>query len=175
MLQEHNIKLDWSLGDPELWQLVCAGSRVNMCNLCSSTLHSASMCSNIYSRSNQSHYSRGPSTQLLDRYGRDVIFYDGVQICNNFNQPKGCSKPYCRFSHICKLCKLHGDWKFQCSGSRHVQNNKRAESNGSKDGSKQPNARTKWLVEHEPSYNVEPSTQINIDQLEFELTRWTVS
>ena len=40
MLQEHNIKLDWSLGDPELRQLVCAGSRVNMCNLCSSTLHS---------------------------------------------------------------------------------------------------------------------------------------
>jgi hypothetical protein len=37
-----------------------------------------------------------------------------------------------------------------------VQNNKRAESNGSKDGSKQPNARTKWLVEHEPSYNVVP-------------------
>jgi hypothetical protein len=37
-------------------------------------------------------------------------------------------------------------------------------SNGSKDGSKQPNARTKWLVEHEPSYNIEPSTQINIDQ-----------
>jgi hypothetical protein len=46
MLQEHNIKLDWSLGDPELRQLVCAGSRVNMCNLCSSTLHSASIQGN---------------------------------------------------------------------------------------------------------------------------------
>ena len=51
------------------------------------------MCPNINSRSNQSQYSRGPSsTQLLDRYGRDVIFCDGVQICNNFNQSKGCSK-----------------------------------------------------------------------------------
>lgn len=144
MLQEHNIKLDWSLGDPDLRQLVCAGSRVNMCNLCSSTLHSASMCPNINSRSNQSQYSRGPSsTQLLDRYGRDVMFYDGVQICNNFNQPKGCSKPYCRYSHICKLCKLHGHGKFQCSGTRHMQNNKQAESHGSKDGSKQPYAKTK--------------------------------
>jgi hypothetical protein len=28
MLQEYNIKLDWFLGDPELRQLVCAGSRV---------------------------------------------------------------------------------------------------------------------------------------------------
>jgi hypothetical protein len=35
----------------------------------------------------------GPtSTKLLDRYRQDVIFYDGVQIRNNFNQPKGCSK-----------------------------------------------------------------------------------
>ena len=144
MLQEYNIKLDWFLGDPELRQLVCAGSRVNMCNLCSSTLHNASMCPNFNSRSNQSQYSRGPSsTQLLDRYERDVIFCDGVQICNNFNQPKGCSKPYCRFSHICKLCKLRGHGKFQCSGTRQVQNNKQAESNGSKDGSKHPNARTK--------------------------------
>jgi hypothetical protein len=51
-------------------------------------------------------------------------------------------------------------------------NNKQAESNGSKDGSKHPNARTKWLVEHEPSYNVEPSTQNNLDQLEFELKEY---
>jgi hypothetical protein len=41
------------------------------------------------------------------------------------------------------LCKLHGHGKFQCSGTRHMQNNKQVESNGSKDGSKQPNARTK--------------------------------
>jgi hypothetical protein len=33
MLQEHNIKLDWSLGDPELRQLVCAGSRVSTSHL----------------------------------------------------------------------------------------------------------------------------------------------
>ncbi|CAG2236160.1 unnamed protein product [Mytilus edulis] len=111
MLQEHNIKIDWSRGDLELRQMVCAGSTVNMCNFCSSTLHKSSMCGN--SRGYQN--SKIQPTQ--DKYGRDIVVHDGIQICNNFNQPKGCVKPYCRYAHVCKICKkTHG--KFECSTNK---------------------------------------------------------
>ncbi|CAG2257425.1 unnamed protein product [Mytilus edulis] len=97
MLQEHNIKIDWSRGDLELRQMVCAGSTVNMCNFCSSTLHKSSMCGK--SRGYQN--SKIQPTQ--DKYGRDIVVHDGMQICNNFNQPKGCVKPYCRYAHVINI------------------------------------------------------------------------
>lgn len=136
MLQEHNIKIDWSLGDPELRQLVCAGSRVNMCTLCSSTLHTTSMCSS-YSARNQFQYTRNHTVaNFQDRYGKDALMYEGVQICNNFNTTKGCPKPYCRYRHVCKTCFGHGHGQFQCPASKSPISGKQPESNMK--NSKQP-------------------------------------
>ncbi|CAC5405601.1 unnamed protein product [Mytilus coruscus] len=95
MLQEHNIKIDWSWGDLELKQMVCAGSTVHMCNFCSPTLHKLSMCSN--SRGYQNSKIQAP---YQDKYGSDIVVHDGMQICNNFNQQKGCVKHFCRYAHI---------------------------------------------------------------------------
>ncbi|XP_071145782.1 uncharacterized protein [Mytilus edulis] len=111
MLQEHNIKIDWSRGDLELRQMVCAGSTVNMCNFCSSTLHKSSMCGN------NRGYQNSKTQPTQDKYGRDIVVHDGMQICNNFNQPKGCVKPYCRYAHVCKICKKTHE-KFECSTNK---------------------------------------------------------
>ncbi|CAC5369757.1 unnamed protein product [Mytilus coruscus] len=68
MLQEHNIKIDWSRDDLELRQMICAGSTVNMCNFCSSTLRKSSMCPN--SRGYQNSKIQPP---YQDKYGRDIL------------------------------------------------------------------------------------------------------
>ncbi|CAC5413304.1 unnamed protein product [Mytilus coruscus] len=123
IISEHNIKIDWSRGDLELRQMVCAGSTVNMCNFCSSTLHKSSMCPN--SRGYQNSKIQPP---YQDKYGRDILVHDGMQICNNFNQPKGCIKPYCRHAHVCKICKkTHG--KFECSTNKAMPGTQKQEQN----------------------------------------------
>ncbi|CAG2242115.1 unnamed protein product [Mytilus edulis] len=45
MLIQHNIKIDWSKGDSDLRNMVCAGSKINKCRKCHSTTHSTVMCS----------------------------------------------------------------------------------------------------------------------------------
>ncbi|CAC5357784.1 unnamed protein product [Mytilus coruscus] len=45
LLIQHNIKIDWSKGDSDLRNMVCAGSKINTCRKCHSTTHSTVMCS----------------------------------------------------------------------------------------------------------------------------------
>ena len=89
MLLRHNIKIDWSRGDIDLRQKSCAGSRVNSCSKCNSTLHTTSMCP----RKVESNFPI--SSKTSDTLGRDTSYHDGHQICNNFNWARGCVKPYC--------------------------------------------------------------------------------
>ena len=118
LIAQHNTKVDWSLGDPDLRQIICAGSRVNTCNVCLSTLHSTSMCPNNNFNNKNLKGQFNPSGQ--DRYGRDIMYVDGNQVCNNFNQPKGCTKPYCRYTHACKICKNSGHGKFMCGSTNKI-------------------------------------------------------
>lgn len=140
--------------------MVCAGSTVNMCNFCLSTLHKSSMCPN--SREYQNSKIQPP---YQDKYGRDILVHDGMQIFNNFNQPKGCVKPYCRYAHVCKICKeTHG--KFECSTNKAMPGTQQQEQNKSFPA-RQLNTKSKWL-DFIDTKDV-PSTPINIDQLEKEL------
>ncbi|CAC5362045.1 unnamed protein product [Mytilus coruscus] len=113
MLIQHNIKIDWSKGDSDLRNMVCAGSKINTCRKCHSTTHSTVMCSvqqqNFQPQRNSTSYRNTP-----DSLGRDVIFVDGLPVCNNFNGFKGCSKPYCKYIHACKTCKSKTHGKVAC-------------------------------------------------------------
>ena len=103
LLQEQNIKIDWSQGDFEMRHMIYAGAKAISCAVCNSTLHGSAMCP--HSRGNLN--LRNPLISQ-DRYSREISFHDGVQICNNYNQPRGCQKPYCRYVHVCRACKSHG-------------------------------------------------------------------
>jgi len=114
MLLQHNIKIDWSRGDIDLRQKICAGSRVNSCSKCNSTLHTTSMCPKKVG-SNFPVFSK-----TFDTLGRDISYHDGRQVCNNFNWARGCVKPYCQYSHVCKQCKSTTHGKFNCNKSQEV-------------------------------------------------------
>ncbi|CAC5404653.1 unnamed protein product [Mytilus coruscus] len=113
MLIQHNIKIDWSKGDLDLRNMVCAGSKINTCRKCHSTTHSTVMCSvqqqNFQPQRISTLYRNTP-----DSLGRDVIFVDGLPVCNNFNGFKGCTKPYCKYVHACKTCKSKTHVKVAC-------------------------------------------------------------
>ncbi|VDI62308.1 Hypothetical predicted protein [Mytilus galloprovincialis] len=93
MLIQHNIKIDWSKGDSDLGNMVCAGSKINTCRKCHSTTHSTVMCS-VQQQNFQPQRNSNSSRNTPDSLGRDVIFVDGLPVCNNFNGFKGCTKPY---------------------------------------------------------------------------------
>lgn len=57
------------------------------------------------------------SRRAVDIHGRDVKFHDGEQICNNFHTSKGCSKPYCKYLHICQSCKSNHP-KIECNQTK---------------------------------------------------------
>ncbi|CAG2231526.1 unnamed protein product [Mytilus edulis] len=112
MLLQHNLKIDWSKGDFELRQTICAGSKVNSCSFCSSTLHTSAMCQ--MKTSNQHAMSIANSSKGSDSLGRDIVWHEGQQLCNNFSWARGCQKPYCKYLHVCKLCKAKSHGKFNC-------------------------------------------------------------
>lgn len=116
MLLQHNLKIDWSKGDFELRQKMCAGSKVNSCSFCSSTLHTSAMCQ--MKTSNQHAMPIANSSEGSDSLGRDIVWHDIQQLCNNFNWARGCQKPYCKYLHVCKLCKAKSHGKFNCVKSQ---------------------------------------------------------
>ena len=92
MLLHHNIKIDWAKGDFNLRTLICAGSSVKSCDACGSNIHSAGMCPHRNSKQHSGHLSSGYKVyrQHKDIHGREILFHDGEQICNNYNSTKGC-------------------------------------------------------------------------------------
>lgn len=139
--------------------MVCAGSKINTCRKCHSTTHSTVMCS-VQQQNFQPQRNSNSSRNTPDSLGRDVIFVDGLPVCNNFNGFKGCTKPYCKYVHACKTCKSKTHGKATCQNYKEgYQHN---DQNSVKASSKsQPK---KWL----PS-DFTASSPINCDQLEFEL------
>ena len=102
-LAQYHIKVDWSLGDPDLRTRVCAGATVSRCNSCGSTVHSTVMCTNR-EPSLKNKKRKYPSD--LDMHGRARIFHEGKELCNNYNGTRGCERSNCRYSHLCSNCFL---------------------------------------------------------------------
>ncbi|VDI73488.1 Hypothetical predicted protein [Mytilus galloprovincialis] len=81
MLIQHNIKIDWSKGDSDLRNMVCAGSKINTCRKCHSTTHSTVMCS-VQQQNFQPQRNSNSSRNTPDSLGRDVIFVDASSPIN---------------------------------------------------------------------------------------------
>jgi hypothetical protein len=114
-LKQKHILIDWSKGDEELLKRVVAGAEVNSCNICNSTAHVTSMCSEDVSKSTDDVKLVGRKQyQRKDKYDRQILYHEGVPICNNFNYSR-CALPYCRRAHVCSSCLSPKHGKSKCT------------------------------------------------------------
>ena len=107
---KNGIKVDWSLMDMRVYGLVTAGRRAKSCDLCSSVAHATGQCDrmNNGSNDNQIFPKRAATSQANkdnDVRGRKRVYVSGKELCNNFNEERGCSRSACPFSHTCRKCK----------------------------------------------------------------------
>ena len=118
-LRDSNIKVDWSVRDLSLMQMVMGNCKTNECQHCQSTMHLTVFCP----KRNEFHNSRlnhatNPSPKPfkqqdsnVDRHGRVRKFLGNKEICNNFNHNNKCYRKECIYSHICAKCHgtTHGE------------------------------------------------------------------
>jgi hypothetical protein len=135
-LHHFGIKVDWSVKDKELLQLVSAGAKATYCSLCGEVSHDTEFChlqtraegskrsndyrsneyrSNEY-RSNSSNTNRGQfrTSTDADKYGRRRVLIDGTEICNNYNSTKGCTRATCQYVHACLKCQANTHCQLKC-------------------------------------------------------------
>ena len=122
LLQEKHIKVDWGKRDRDLMTLIGAGVEINICKLCHMIDHDTNFCPLQLSGKNEDAYSNRTSQPLrnnsitTDKRGRNRVFHNGKEICNNFNTADGCIRQgRCAFLHICILCRAFDHSKTACS------------------------------------------------------------
>lgn len=50
----------------------------------------------------------------MDKQGRPRLFHNGQEMCNNFNQPKGCYRSLCNLFHVCASCHVKDHGSINC-------------------------------------------------------------
>ena len=179
LLLNHNVKLDWSVRDNDMYCKLFAGRRAIACGICSSMAHSTDFCPlSTGFRNNRrlggtGHFNK--SENGVAQRGK------GDGICHAFNSTKGCVRLVCRFAHACMVCRSAEHGRTHCQGSNpgtqaassgaqapaqieaQVTQHNPARHNPSNHSQKKPvNPSNKWLPNfHEPT--------ISVDQLEQEL------
>ncbi|CAG2190912.1 unnamed protein product [Mytilus edulis] len=127
LLREKHIKVDWSKKARDILSLVSGGIRVNACNLCHQVDHATEFCAlqisdhqGIHVDSNLgNNRSVRPNMQnKLDKQGRSRVFYDGKEVCDNYNNVRGCFRTTCNLLHACSTCRSTGHPAHTCTGNR---------------------------------------------------------
>ncbi|CAC5382742.1 unnamed protein product [Mytilus coruscus] len=115
LLREHHVKVDSSNRDRDLFTLVAAGIRINVCKLCHMCDHTTEFCLlQLRNKINHQEVNSLKNDDRSDNYGRPKYFQDGKEICNNFNSSRGCTKRTCSFSHVCTKCRSPGHSQALC-------------------------------------------------------------
>ena len=112
-LRELNIKVDWSVRDNTLLNLIMAGTKTNSCSHCQSISHTSSFCPSQaqlpqpQTMNSGRFWNRDSLSRVStdgDRYGRTRVSIDGREICNNFNAGN-CFRRNCPNVHCCSKCR----------------------------------------------------------------------
>ncbi|KAL1250506.1 hypothetical protein QQF64_018302 [Cirrhinus molitorella] len=83
----YNSRLDWSVTDSDLLIRHFGGQKTLACAVCNSHGHSASLCPKVHaSRVPPALHGADPSNLALDIKGRPIIEFNGIPLCNNFNE-----------------------------------------------------------------------------------------
>ena len=122
LLQNYNIKVDWSKRDNNLFCTIFAGQRSNTCGVCNSTIHATGFCPLIMRPQSNTKNAPRPQSRPVethDRRGRQRVFYKSKEICNNFNSSDNCRRFGCDKLHICVSCKSadHSVTEHKCQQS----------------------------------------------------------
>lgn len=134
LLQNHNIKIDWSIRDNNLFCSIFAGHKANACSVCNSLGHVTQFCpqtfkcasngqnipsANIVNPKGKQRSNQASMSKSTDRWGRPRVEFQGKEICNNFNSDRGCQLTNCSYLHICMACKNRGHHSVQgrCQGT----------------------------------------------------------
>ncbi|CAC5402352.1 unnamed protein product [Mytilus coruscus] len=59
----------------------------------------------------------------LDKQGRSRVFSDGKEVCNNYNNVRGCFRTTCNLLHACSTCRSTGHPAPTCTGNRQNHHN----------------------------------------------------
>ena len=102
LLREKHLKVDWGQRDRDLLALVSAGVEVRACQLCSMIDHQTQFCPQYKGDKVQNEHW---PMEKVDKQGRSRHFYEGKEICNNFNGLQGCFRNQCPLKHVCLKCK----------------------------------------------------------------------
>ena len=127
LLREYKIKVDWSIRDRDILSTITSGGNINVCKLCNMYDHTTPFCHLQVSGKQQPQTSDSISTlgdRTTDRYGRSRVYHDGIEICNNFNGYKGCTRNNCNFAHVCSKCRLSGHSQHSCHKINQNSSNK---------------------------------------------------
>ena len=120
LLREKQIKVDWSLPDRDISSLITAGASVNVCKICNLIDHATQYCplqSSVQVENRSSISSPSSNLQSVDKQGRSRVFHEGREMCNNFNNPKGCYRKVCYLLHQCTKCRATGHGAATCRKS----------------------------------------------------------
>ena len=118
-LEVHQLKLDWSKRDSELYSMISV-HQSRACTKCGEFSHEAQFCPTPAQSRDRHPQSVLSGQQTLDRFGRRREYAGDFEICNNFNGQQGCRAPKCPRAHQCIRCrrKDHGASSCQNSSSQ---------------------------------------------------------
>ena len=127
ILREKRTKVDWNIRDRDILSLVSGGIKVNSCILCNQVDHSTQFCPlqastqqgmtistnrAVIKQANYVHVDR------VNRQGHTRVFFDDKEVCNNFNNIKGCYRSTCNLLHACNKCRDTGHSATTCTGAK---------------------------------------------------------
>ena len=97
-LQQHSIKIDWSIRDNILYNNIFTGQQASSCRLCHSlsSLDTSFCPQSLHDhRMPTSRHENNQQFKSTDTRGRAKQFFQNQEICNNFNGPNGCFRNRC--------------------------------------------------------------------------------
>ena len=112
LLQQHHVKVDWSIRDNNLYCTIFAGMKANNCGLCSSITHSTEFCPMLVNpnfKKGQNQYNTGininnSSVSTIKKADRPNASFQGIQLCHSYNERTCYRKQNCKFLHLCYDC-----------------------------------------------------------------------
>ena len=127
---QSQIAISWAHKDTDLYLRIFAGEKSRACDSCKSMLHSTRFCPEALSNSSASRFNSG-GVPTTDRRGRQRLYHEGKEICNNYNTSRGCNMDHnnSNFVHLCRLCKATSHSAVQCP-SKQLKNGNISQENG---------------------------------------------
>ncbi|XP_062580111.1 uncharacterized protein LOC134242104 [Saccostrea cucullata] len=122
LLQQRNIKIDWSIRDMKLYTTIFSGQAVTRCENCNSISHPSHFCPKV-KHTSAPNTNRYRSETVMDKKGRPRTYHKGKEICNNFNGNNGCYMNSCNLAHVCTECKQDNHLATKCQKGKQKHEN----------------------------------------------------